>query len=243
MAVAGVVNVGLLHNTFRVLGPALDGRSQGSASTRRDLESVKPPTILDKEYSSSFGRGRMASLLPFQDKVHKFHVPLPRSFNRESVGSQRGLLSRGRQDSPDINNGFSYGSPRYGQGDILSSPKRSMDKAEALSHSPRSSISDNTPGRRHVKTPSFDPAPQSADGRIERDRQSPSMGSVDSIDRYSPSSRLPPRQLTLLAARSNSRGPSPANSRGNSPRSSLLDNTYSNPRTPPSPPTAISRLR
>lgn len=239
MAVVGVVNVGLLYNTFRVLGPAVDGRSQGSASTRRDLESVKPPTILDKEYSSSFGRGRMASLLPFQDKVHKFHVPLPRAFNRESVGSQRGLLSHGRQDSPDINNGFAYGSPTYGQRDILSSPKRSMDKAEALSHSPRSSISDNTPGRRHVKTPSFDPAPQSSDGRIERDRQSPSMGSVNSIGRYSPSSRLPPRQLTLLASRSNSRDPSPANS----PRSSLLDNTYSNPRTPPSPPTAISRLR
>ncbi|TEB34753.1 hypothetical protein FA13DRAFT_1625711 [Coprinellus micaceus] len=122
----GVVNVGLFYNTFRVLGPAFDGRSQ-TTSTRKDgMESWGPSALLDKGYASSFRRSVRASRMSIREKVTKFHLPLPvTTSKKDSVYSERGLLvsySRG---------GNSYGATGYGR-TFSKPPSRSMDKVEAL---------------------------------------------------------------------------------------------------------------
>jgi hypothetical protein len=249
--IAGVVNVGLFYNTFRVLGPAFDGRSQ-TTSTRKDgMESWGPSALLDKGYASSFRRSVRASRMSIREKVTKFHLPLPvTTSKKDSVYSERGLLvssSRG---------GNSYGATGYGR-TLSKPPSRSMDKVEALAYSsssPQQAFPADYPFPRHIRTPSYEPSPFS-DPRSARHHPSPSVGSAgswsssNSSSPLSAGSSLPPRQLALLASRSGSPRMSPPASREGSPRPLLLgqlgkdERYYVDPRTPPSPPTAISRLR
>ncbi|KAF6757214.1 hypothetical protein DFP72DRAFT_249870 [Ephemerocybe angulata] len=224
----GVVDAALLYNTFRVLGPAFDARSQ-AATTRKDLESWGPSAYLEKNQPSNFNGGSRAPIT--RQKAPRFHMPMPSYSSIESLGSEKGLLS---SSSAMSNQKLSYGATAYSQDGRISNPKRSMDKAEALahSHSPRSSISETYPYPRHVRSPSFAPMPMSADGRVERNQSASSRNtasasgsgsspfrelrrslSLASANLYSQATqRLPPRQLALLASRS-----SPSNSPRASP--------------------------
>lgn len=215
------------------------------------MESWGPSALLDNGYGSTFRQSARASRTPTKEKATKFHLPMPAtSSSKESLYSQRGLLASYTQEKS------SYGATGYGKA-LSKPPQRSMDKAEALAYS-QASPSQNYP--RHVRTTSYEPSPFSAGGRIERHQQSPSLGSIGSWSSSNSSSPLsagaglPPRQLTLLASRSGSPRMSPPTSREGSPRqgsprqlllgqSSGDDRYYVDPRTPPSPPTAISRLR
>lgn len=216
------------------------------------MESWGPSALLDNGYKSTYGQGA-GSRAPIREKATQFHLPMPAtSSSQESVYSQRGLLA---SYAPEKS---SYGATGYGRA-LSKPPQRSMDKAEALAYS-QASPSQDYPYPRHVRTTSYEPSPFSAGGRIERHQQSPSLGSIGSWSSTNSSSplsagaALPPRQLTLLASRSGSPRMSPAASREGSPRqgsprqlllgqSNRDDRYFVDPRTPPSPPTAISRLR
>lgn len=272
----GVVNVALLYNTFRVLGPAFDVRSQ-AATTRRDLESS---ALVEKPYTPIPGRfGSSRSPISPEKRAMPFHLPMagyssPESDRSHLPSSQSSL---GRSDS--------YGATSIGGRRVLKSPKRSMDKAEVLAFTQHSPNSDSFHPR--VRSPSFATtsptyAHQMAGSGRPHHHPSSSIDSADSQNpfrplersasvvssdsdiptRYygealsSPSSstagRLPLRQLTLLASRSNSKRESPVPSREESPRSSFAQSPtitaqeaalWANPRTPPSPPSVISRIR
>ncbi|KAH6909054.1 hypothetical protein BKA70DRAFT_1476507 [Coprinopsis sp. MPI-PUGE-AT-0042] len=122
-SVAGVVNVGLFYNTFRVLEPALDGSP--SLGGRRDLESAEKKDDV-KDFPPHMQ-------LTDPEKADRFYGPMP-TYNRSpSVQSdERQLLSHDKTPSQDSLRSYNY---------TLSSPSAALQKAEVLAHAPNSSIS------------------------------------------------------------------------------------------------------
>ncbi|TFK40233.1 hypothetical protein BDQ12DRAFT_488623 [Crucibulum laeve] len=83
----GVINVMLLYNTFRVLGPAFDARS--SASSRKDLESFGTTELGP---SNSFSPAKRSSL---QRKIDEYRFPIPayRPQSQDSLSAMSGTSS------------------------------------------------------------------------------------------------------------------------------------------------------
>ncbi|KAF8150756.1 hypothetical protein B0H34DRAFT_824442 [Crassisporium funariophilum] len=79
----GVVDVLLLYNTFRVLGPAFDGRS--SSNTKREVDSFGTAGHLEKYDDYSSPRGTSA----WEEKVNQYRNPSP--FSSRSIGGNSSL--------------------------------------------------------------------------------------------------------------------------------------------------------